>query len=117
MVAPPRPDSTPERVTHHMTAFNDAVDSDNFDDFVGRFADDAVMSFVGVPVGPFVGREAILAGYTAAPPDDTMAPTSVQTNGATDIVRFVWSRGGAGTMTLRWRGEQLTELTVAFDPS
>ncbi len=34
------------------------------------FADDAVLEFEGAGLGPFAGREAIVAAYRARPPDD-----------------------------------------------
>lgn len=47
----------------HVAAFNDAVRSGSWAAFAGRFAVDATLTFVGPPVGPFVGRAAILAAY------------------------------------------------------
>jgi len=74
------------------------------------------MSFVGVPVGPFFGREAIRDAYREMPADDTMKVTSVASQGDIDTVRFLWSQGGAGTMAMRWENDLLAELTVIFDP-
>jgi ketosteroid isomerase-like protein len=108
-------DARPDRVSGHVAAFNDAVADGDYERLAERFAEDAVMSFVGVPVGPFVGRDAILVAYQEMPPDDTMAITSVHTDGEIDNVRFLWSAGGAGTMTMRWENDLLAELTVVFD--
>ena len=49
------------------------------------------------------------------PPDDTMEITSVQSENEIDTVRFLWSQGGAGTMTRHREGDLLAELTVVFD--
>ena len=49
------------------------------------------------------------------PPDDTMEITSVQSENEIDTVRFLWSKGGAGTMAMRWENDLLAELTVVFD--
>ena len=108
-------DSVPERVSRHLASFNRAVETDSYQELAERFAPEAVMSFAGVPVGPYQGREAILAGYEEAPPDDTMEATSVSSVGSTDVVRFRWSRGGTGTMTMEWAGDLLAKLEVAFD--
>ncbi|HSJ83511.1 MAG TPA: hypothetical protein VLA91_06805 [Acidimicrobiia bacterium] len=62
-----------------------------------------------------MGRSAILAGYREMPPDDTMEITSVQSDSGIDTVRFLWSQGGTGTMTMRWEDDLLAELTVVFD--
>jgi hypothetical protein len=32
-----------------------------------------------------------------------------------DELWFAWDNGGAGTMTLRWSGSLIGELTVAFN--
>lgn len=103
------------RVSEHLGAFNEAVMSGEFAGFADRFSEDAVMSFVGVPAGPFHGRDAIRAGYRAMPPDDTMVAISADTLGDTDMVRFRWSRGGSGTMILHWAGDLVAGLEVAFD--
>jgi hypothetical protein len=51
------------------------------------------------------------------PPDDIMEVISVQSDGETDTVRFLWSQSGSGTMTMRWDDRLLAELVVAFDES
>jgi len=108
-------DAVPDRVSRHVAAFNDAVARGEYERLAERFVEDAVMSFVGVPVGPYVGRSAILAGYREMPPDDTMEIISVQSESEIDTVRFLWSKGGAGTMAMRWENDLLAELTVVFD--
>lgn len=105
----------PVRVSEHLEAFNEAVHSGEFGDFAARFSDDAVMSFTGVPVGPFHGRDAIRAGYESMPPDDTMDLIGVDSERDVDTVRFRWSRGGTGTMTIRWDTDLVAGLEVSFD--
>ena len=98
-------DAIPDRVRRHVSVFNQAVRSGDFAALVDRFAPDATMSFDGVPVGPFRERDEILAAYVGAPPDDTMTVTSVEPGADVDVVGFVWSEGGTGTMTMWWRVE------------
>ena len=105
---------TPERVRAHAEAFNAAVRSGDFTAFVPTFAQTARMRFEGVPAGPYVGREAIAAGYAAQPPDDTLTVRDVTTDGDTDTVRFTWDRGGPGTMVITWDNGLVAELTVRF---
>jgi len=104
-----------DRVAAHVAAFNDTVASGEWEEFSERFADDATLAFVGVPVGPFTGRSAIAAAYAEQPPTDTMTITEVETDGAHDVARFAWSAGGTGTMRLTWRDGAVAALTVAFD--
>ena len=105
-----------DRVTDHVAAFNAAVGSGDWTTFAASFATDARMDFVGVPVGPFNGRDAIAAAYRDSPPDDTMTVRSVDSGGTSDVVRFAWTSGGTGTMTLEWTPDGLVrELVVVFD--
>jgi steroid Delta-isomerase len=102
----------------HVAAFNTAVTSGDWDAFSARFADDATLAFVGPPVGPFTGREAIAAAYAAQPPDDTISlvgpPT---TEGDETVVAYRWDGTGA-TGTMRFTAAPdglLARLTVTFD--
>jgi steroid Delta-isomerase len=99
----------------HVEAFNAAVRSGDFAEFVRRFHPDAVMTFVGPPAGPFTGRAEIAAAYAEQPPDDTMEIRSVSLDGDTEVTAFQWSRGDTGTMRIRRRDGLITDLTVIFD--
>jgi steroid delta-isomerase len=99
----------------HIERFNAAVRSGDWESFVATLAPDAVMRFDGVSFGPYVGREAIAAAYAANPPTDTMAVRTVETSSDTEIVRFAWTAGGAGTLTIRRGAAGITELAVRFD--
>lgn len=104
-----------ERAARHVAAFNDAVRSGEWVGFAGRFTPDATMRFVGVPAGPFTGREAIAAGYASQPPSDTLSVTRGVSSGDVDELWFTWdSSRTTGTMTLRWSGDLIAELTVTF---
>jgi hypothetical protein len=105
-----------DRVADHAAAFNIAVESGDWRAFSARFADDAQLDFVAVPVGPFDGRDAITAAYLENPPGDTMVVRSVDRGDVSDVVGFAWTRGGTGTMTLEWAPDGLVRrLLVAFD--
>jgi len=103
------------RADDHVAAFNAAVISGDWDTFAARFTDGARMEFVGVPVGPFVGRTAIAAAYAQQPPTDTMVVRELGSDGAADTLRFAWTSGGEGTLRIRWEGDRVDELVVAFD--
>jgi steroid Delta-isomerase len=104
-----------DRVSQHIAAFNDSIDTGDWGRFTDRFTPDATMSFVGVPAGPFRGRTAIAAAYLAQPPTDWMSVANVLSSGDVDTVAFRWKSGGTGTMTLTWDGELVADLVVAFD--
>jgi hypothetical protein len=104
-----------QRVREHLDLFNTGQRTGDWAPFLATFARDAVMSFAGVPAGPYHGRDAIARAYAVQPPSDTMTATSVESDGDTDVVRFAWDAGGTGTMALGWRDGHLTTLHVAFD--
>jgi steroid delta-isomerase len=106
-----------QAVRAHIDLFNTAVTTGDWSAFVAGFHPDAVMTFVGPPVGPFTGRDAIAEAYAADPPDDTMRMVAASRDGGADIVTFAWSRGGTGTMTLHYRDDLISALTVTFDES
>jgi steroid Delta-isomerase len=101
----------------HIAAFNTAVENGRWQPFVDRFADDAVLEFVGPPVGPFVGRAAIADAYATSPPDDTIEvagpPVLV---GSEVVVPYRWRRtGSTGSMRFTSHGEAIDRLVVTFD--
>jgi steroid delta-isomerase len=83
--------------------------------FSTNFTEDAIMRFVGVPAGPFLGRDAIARAYLAQPPTDTMTVSDIVNAGEVDTVEFAWSAGEGGVMRMSWRGHLICDLEVAFD--
>jgi hypothetical protein len=103
-------------VVEHVALFNTAVRSGDWSAFLATFAEDAVMRFVNVPVGPYIGRDAIAAAYAERPPDDTMTLGTVEERDSQTVrAAFAWDAGGTGTMTVHWRHSQVADLTIAFD--
>ena len=86
---------------------------------VAHFTEDATMSFEGVPVGPFQGREAIADAYAARPPDDQLFLLEVLDKDADSIeVSYAWAIAPdrrAGTMTIERRGDLISRLVVRFE--
>ena len=104
-----------DRVRRHVAAFNTAVESGDWSDFATRFTEGARMTFVGVPAGPFAGRDAIARAYEQQPPTDTMSVVEVRADGDREVVAFRWSAGGTGTMRLTWADDLVADLEVSFD--
>jgi steroid Delta-isomerase len=99
----------------HVERFNAAVTGGDWSALVATLHPDAQMSFVGPPVGPFVGRDAIAAAYAANPPDDTMHIRAVRVDGAVEVVAFEWTRGGRGELEIERAGDLITRLRIRFD--
>jgi hypothetical protein len=102
--------------TEHVRVFNEAVSSGRWEPFIDGFADDAVLEFVGVSAGPFIGRQAIAQAYRDNPPDDTIAiDGDPRRQGDTIVVPFRWNRTNEkGTMRLTYKGGLISKLVVTF---
>jgi hypothetical protein len=100
----------------HARRFNVAAADGDFGPLVELFADDAELAFVGIPVGPFIGRKDIAAAYAAQPPDDGIDVLSVAEDPDGALVeRFAWHRGGTGTMHITVADGRIARLVVSFD--
>lgn len=98
-----------------MEWFNRAVRDGDWARFAATFADDAVMRFTNVRVGPFEGRAAIERGYGEQPPDDTMTMRTIEgIHSDTAVVGFTWDANGAGTMRITWTDGLVQELVITF---
>jgi hypothetical protein len=85
---------------------------------VDGFAPDAEMAFVGVPVGPFAGRDAIAAAYAERPPDDEIRLLGEpRVDGETVESDYAWAAEGtrAGRMILTARDDTIARLVVTFE--
>ncbi|WP_112238035.1 DUF4440 domain-containing protein [Kribbella monticola] len=101
-----------DRAAAHVEAFNQAATTGDWTTFATRFAHDAVMSFPGLPIGPYAGRAAIVQAYRDNPPTETMTLVGAKD----DAIRFRWSSGATGTMRFTWTADGLVrELVIRFD--
>ena len=97
--------------------FNAAVTTGDWSTLVDQFTDDATLEFVGPPLGPFVGRQAIADAYSQTPPDDTIEIVgAAERDGDELVVPFRWQTTAAtGTMRFTERGNGVHRLVVTFD--
>jgi RimJ/RimL family protein N-acetyltransferase len=82
------------------------------------FADEAVLEFEGVTVGPFAGREAIAAAYEQRPPDDEVRILDTEEQGHTVVARYAWVADPevqAGRLRLTREGDKIARLVVTFE--
>jgi hypothetical protein len=94
-----------------VAAFNDGVRTGDWSALVALFADDAELEFVGIPVGPFRGRDAIAEAYRTQPPDDEI----VLLDGGP---RYAWSQEPerpAGELELEERDGRIVRLRVLYE--
>jgi steroid Delta-isomerase len=59
-------------LSDYVERFNAGVRTGEWEPMLELVAPDAELEFVGIPVGPFVGRDAIGEAYRVQPPDDEL---------------------------------------------
>ena len=95
----------------HVERFNAGVRSGDFGPMVAAFAEDAELVFEGIPVGPFVGREAIGEAYSEQPPDDQIVLLDGEGT-------YAWAKEPAvpaGQMFLTEREGEIARLVIRYD--
>ena len=107
-----------ELFQRHVEWFNEGVRTGDYGPMLEQFADDAELEFVGVPAGPFVGKDEIGAAYAAQPPDDTVEILEVREEAGVVVADYAWSADGgvrAGRMLLTPEDGKIAKLVVTFD--
>jgi steroid delta-isomerase len=102
----------------YVARLNIGVRSGDWNALAECFADDAVLAFEGVVVGPFEGREAILAAYRDQPPDDEVRILDAEERDGTVVARYAWSADPerqAGRLHLTQSYELIDRLVVTFE--
>jgi ketosteroid isomerase-like protein len=102
----------------HVRRFNESVRAGDFAEMVDGFAPDAELSFEGVPVGPFAGREAIAEAYARQPPDDEILLLGEpRVDGDAVETDYAWAADGkrAGRLILTARDGRIARLVVTFE--
>jgi len=101
----------PSLVEREVAAFNDGVRTGDWSSLVALFAEDGVLEFEGIPVGPFHGRDAIAEAYRTMPPDDEIVLLD-------DGPRYAWSKEpgrAAGELHLEERDGRIVRLLVLYE--
>jgi drug/metabolite transporter (DMT)-like permease len=102
----------------HVERFNAGVRTGDWEPMVGGFADDAEMEFRGVPVGPYVGRDAIADAYREQPPDDELRVLEQRKVDGRIEARYAWQAEpdvAAGELFLTPQDGAIGKLVVTFD--
>lgn len=103
----------------HVALFNAGVRSADFGPMLERFTEDAELRFEGVPVGPFVGKDAIAAAYRTRPPDDEIEVLEMSAQEDKRVVDYAWRREPgkrAGRMMVTTLNGMISRLVVTFNP-
>jgi steroid delta-isomerase len=102
----------------HVERFNAGVRSGDWDPMLEGFGDAAEMEFRGIPVGPFLGKDAIAVAYREQPPDDEMRVLEERQREGCIEARYAWRAEpnvAAGELFLTGEGGTIRKLVVTFD--
>ena len=99
----------------YVERFNVGVRSGDWEPMLALLAPDALLEFVGIPVGPFAGREAIGEAYRVQPPDDELVLLELRGEHA---ATYAW--GGdparpAGELHIEERDGAVTRVRVLYE--
>ena len=105
-------------LTEHVDRFNQGIRSGDWEPMLAHFTPDAELAFEGIPVGPFVGRQAIAEAYRDQPPTDEVR--LLEPPGEEDgvlVADYAWARQGtrAGRMLLTPQDGAIARLVVTFE--
>ena len=107
-----------ELLHRHVERFNAGVRTGNWEPMLEQFEDDAVLEFRGIPVGPFVGKEAIRTAYREQPPDDELRVLESRVRGGVVEARYAWLAEpdvAAGELLLTSDDGLVRRLAVTFE--
>jgi len=107
-----------ELLREHVERFNAGVQNGDWGPMLEQFDEDAEMEFRGIPVGPYVGKEAIAAAYREQPPDDELRVLELREREDGVDARYAWLAEpeiAAGEMLLTAAEGRISKLVVTFD--
>jgi steroid delta-isomerase len=107
-----------ELLQEHVERFNAGVRNGDWGPMLEQFGEDAEMEFRGIPVGLYVGKEAIAAAYREQPPDDELRVLELRQREDGVDTRYAWLAEpeiAAGEMILTAAGGRISKLVVTFD--
>ena len=99
----------------YVERFNAGVRSGEWEPMLELVAPDAELEFVGIPVGPFAGREAIGEAYRAQPPDDELVLLDRLGEGS---AVYAWAKDPArpaGEVHVEERDGAITRIRVLYE--
>ena len=111
---PPAVDVLHEYVARH----NQGVRTGDWEPLEECFADDAVLEFEGVAVGPFTGRDEIVDAHRGQPPDDEVRILSTEERPDGVEAAYSWAAEPelrAGRLVLDLRDAAIERLVVTLE--
>ena len=94
----------------YVARFNEGVRTGDWTRMLELVHDEATLEFVGIPVGPFRGRDAIGEAYRTQPPDDQLV--------LLDGNRYAWAKDRerpAGELHLEEHDGKISRIRVLYE--
>jgi steroid delta-isomerase len=94
----------------YVARFNEGVRTGDWSRMLELLTEDASLEFVGIPSGPFHGRDAIGEAYRTQPPDDELV--------LLDGARYAWAGEPdrpAGELHLDERDGKVASIRVLYE--
>jgi hypothetical protein len=101
----------------HIAAVNAVAAGGDAEQLAAGLTPDCTMTFEGIPVGPFEGREAVVAAYRANPPDDQVVVLDSKLGEGRIEATYAWSADPgrpAGRVLLELEGDLVKGWTVDY---
>ncbi|MFN8180065.1 MAG: nuclear transport factor 2 family protein [bacterium] len=105
----------PALLREYVSLHNRGVRDGELDALAGLFAEDAVLTFVGIPAGPFNGRSGIRRAFEARPPTDELVIGEVEGSESEAAASYAWRSAPGlreGTIRLRAAGGKIATLRI-----
>ncbi len=106
-------------LSRHVENFNVGVRTGDWIPMIELMTEDADLEFVGIPVGPFHGREAIAEAYRTMPPDDGLLVIEDRGDGTADgTAVYAWMNEPerpAGELYLEERDGLISRLRILYE--
>ena len=99
----------------YVERFNAGMRSADWDSMLELLAPNAELEFVGIPVGPLAGRDAIGEAYRVQPPDDELVLLDRLDEGS---AVYAWAQDPArpaGEVHLEERHGTIVRIRVLYD--
>jgi hypothetical protein len=97
-----------------VETFNHGVRTGDWTPMLELFAEDAELEFVGIPVGPFRGRDAIGEAYRTQPPDDEIVV--LDDRGSSAVYAWAQAPGRrAGELDIEERDGEIARLRILYE--
>jgi steroid delta-isomerase len=99
----------------YVAQFNAGVRSGDWEPMLDLLTPYAELEFSGIPVGPFVGREAIGEAYRAQPPDDELVLLDRLSEGSAVYAWAANPERPAGEVHLEKREGAIVRIRVLYE--